>query len=680
MKLFNRKTQIVLSYLHSVRQQSPEISIFWVSAESMERFQESYELIARTCAVPKPESQGTLGVIKDWLHDTARGKWLMVLDNADDGILFGQSPESSGSLTRGQSLQRYLPNCQHGKIIITTRDKEVGRRLVRIPKDNLFHIGPMSTNESRELLLARLESTPPNLEVVDRLADTLEHIPLAMAQAAAYIDEMSISIDEYLESFRKSDPGALLDRGCDLEDAESRSDYVVFKTWIVSFTHIGDKDGQALELLCLMSQMDRSNIPLKYLEQYCQMRWEKRDELATWMDDATQPNDLDLLSSLSILQSFSLVTKQEGNTFTVHRLVHIVTQRWLVEVDKTSLYPWFAAIIIMGSLNLNKDTISWSQIQPELPHITVIASSLELAISSADSNEEVLRFLLYISYFLAFILTVCGRNSEGRTWAEKSADAAVSSLKPDDPMTLEHQTNLAMILYGSGDFEKAARVMRQVVDTRKSQGSYGLPDIYSLASCEYKTGHVQEALELLGKLLKDQTDEGAGPNDIAGTIDILVEILLQEDRHSCLERAEELARLGVSCWESDTNSLPVREYGRSQRLLGRVLLARGAYLEAEKSLQTAFEADKKCLGRFSPESVYSGEALAIASWFLGKRSQAMEVLEQVIDDAKADSGHEGLRESVRRMEAVLESLRTEMSETLSEEMGSQQLEEDESTD
>lgn len=61
----------------------------------------------------------------DWLVRT-RDRWLLILDNADDKDL---------------NLQRFIPSCSHGNIIITTRNRQLGfyersLEVSRMPKDD----------------------------------------------------------------------------------------------------------------------------------------------------------------------------------------------------------------------------------------------------------------------------------------------------------------------------------------------------------------------------------------------------------------------------------------------------------------------------------------------------------------------------------------------------------------
>jgi len=58
-----------------------------------------------------------MSLVKAWLERKEHGRWLMVIDNADDLQLFFCQPEAFGSTRapiEGGNLGRYVPECSHG--------------------------------------------------------------------------------------------------------------------------------------------------------------------------------------------------------------------------------------------------------------------------------------------------------------------------------------------------------------------------------------------------------------------------------------------------------------------------------------------------------------------------------------------------------------------------------------
>jgi hypothetical protein len=88
-----RKSQIAIEYSYGFRDQYPKTWVFWVHASNAARFQQSYNEIANRLELPGREQPdvNVLRLVYAWLCNEASGRWLMILDNADDaGVLFEQ--------------------------------------------------------------------------------------------------------------------------------------------------------------------------------------------------------------------------------------------------------------------------------------------------------------------------------------------------------------------------------------------------------------------------------------------------------------------------------------------------------------------------------------------------------------------------------------------------------------
>jgi hypothetical protein len=147
--------------------------------------------------------------VHDWLRDDWKGKWVFILDNVDDAAFLVETPRTSqDGQTNGvgsgnlRPLVTYLPQCPNGSILITTRSKYAALKLVE--QRDIIAIEPMSKPDALALLEGKLGWHDND---ATELAAELEFMPLAIAQAAAYISQRvpRYSVREYLQDFRKSD-------------------------------------------------------------------------------------------------------------------------------------------------------------------------------------------------------------------------------------------------------------------------------------------------------------------------------------------------------------------------------------------------------------------------------------------------------------------------------------------
>ena len=128
----NSKSQLAIQLMCYVRDRFPTDSIFWVNGASRDTFEASYRTIAEMLLLPRRTDAGVaiLALVRDWLEKVHSNPFLMLIDNADDvAIYFGNTGNDEG-------LESYLPKCNHGKVLITTRSREAAEKLVG--KANVF--------------------------------------------------------------------------------------------------------------------------------------------------------------------------------------------------------------------------------------------------------------------------------------------------------------------------------------------------------------------------------------------------------------------------------------------------------------------------------------------------------------------------------------------------------------
>jgi hypothetical protein len=124
---------LAIEYSYRIREQSPTTWVFWVHASSAARFQQGFEEIAEQA---KLHGRKTLNVnifklVRDWLRDKKNGQWDLILDNLDDDKYLDVPWNSHGETAQGKrTLRSYLPVSAHGSIIVTTRNRAVGQRIV----------------------------------------------------------------------------------------------------------------------------------------------------------------------------------------------------------------------------------------------------------------------------------------------------------------------------------------------------------------------------------------------------------------------------------------------------------------------------------------------------------------------------------------------------------------------
>ncbi|KAJ7604737.1 hypothetical protein B0H17DRAFT_968290, partial [Mycena rosella] len=188
-----------------------------------------------------------------WLSHQ-RKKWLIIFNNADDTHL---------------NLVRYFPSGSHGNILITSRNRDLCQHA-----DTEYKVDRLEVHEAAELLLstARYEMTEAeNEEIAKRLVQRLHCLPLAVAQAGAYIAS-SRCLDRYLELYESTAQRIQL---LNTKPVQSDYEWSVYTTWQISFKELSPL---AAELLQLCSFIHHSGITEEIFQQAASYKFTAEEE------------------------------------------------------------------------------------------------------------------------------------------------------------------------------------------------------------------------------------------------------------------------------------------------------------------------------------------------------------------------------------------------------------------
>ncbi|HZT42989.1 MAG TPA: toll/interleukin-1 receptor domain-containing protein [Chthonomonadaceae bacterium] len=199
------KTQLATEYLY--RYSDKYTCVWWVRSEETATLAADYAALAAKLNLKEQSAQDqnlTIAAVRSWLEHNSG--WLLLFDNAD----------------KQKDILDYLPHGGNGHILVTSRDTNWHNIARSLP------VQVWERSESVAFLLKRTGQTDE--QAAGRLAQELGDLPLALAQAAAYITETHIALADYLPLFLE-DRHDLLDYGNAFPGYES----TVAKTWSLSF-------------------------------------------------------------------------------------------------------------------------------------------------------------------------------------------------------------------------------------------------------------------------------------------------------------------------------------------------------------------------------------------------------------------------------------------------------------
>ena len=268
--------------------------------------------------------------------------WLLVFDNAPDRA----------------SVARFVPPAGPGRVLITSRNQ-------LWPPGQALEVPVLDPQVAAGFLVGRTGDADRRAAL--ELAGELGGLPLALEQAAAYVQAGGDSLAGYLASF--------LQRRADLLARGEPTGYsqTVATTWRLAFEDLEHKAPGAVGLLRLLAFCGPEAVPLRLLLQ-------PRPELAGQLGEQVTPvlaplmeDPLAASDAIGALRRYSLVTPAAGGSVSVHRLVQAVTADQM-PADLARQWRQATAALIEAALPAEPlDPGTWPVYAMLLPHVQAAA-------------------------------------------------------------------------------------------------------------------------------------------------------------------------------------------------------------------------------------------------------------------------------------------------------------------
>jgi hypothetical protein len=264
-------------------------------------------------------------------------RWLLMFDNAADLA----------------SVAAFLPPAGPGRVLITSRNQTW-------PPRQALDVPVLDPQVAAEFLVGR--TGDPDRRAALDLAGELGGLPLALEQAAAYVQASGDSLAGYLASFRQQ-RADLLGRG-----EPTGYSQTVATTWRLAFEDLQQAAPGAVGLLRLLAFCAPEAIPLRLLLQPRPGLTGRFGEdvvpvLAPLLEDRLAAGD-----AIAALRRFSLLTPAADGSVSVHRLVQAVTADQM-PADLAAEWRLAAAALIEAAVPADtRQPESWPDCAALLPH------------------------------------------------------------------------------------------------------------------------------------------------------------------------------------------------------------------------------------------------------------------------------------------------------------------------
>src|SRR3984957_18145289 len=290
------KTQLALEYAH--RFMADYDLVWWVPSERAEETSNALADLARKMGLKVGDNvaEACEAALEELRQDTTP-HWLLIFDNADDPKqLEPYLPTGSGHVLITSRNQGWTHSAEPLEVDVFTRDESVGHLLRHVP----------------ELDLADAQ----------RVADALGHLPLAVEQASAWLEQTGTPARVYVEQLATQSTRIL--------SLNQPSDYPmpVVATWNLSFDRLKQRSPAAVRLLQLCAFFSAGPISMDLLYS---------DE----MNESLLPFDETLSEKLMLgrvirdNRRLAVVKVDQGtNSLQIHRLVQAVIRSQMSDEEQ----------------------------------------------------------------------------------------------------------------------------------------------------------------------------------------------------------------------------------------------------------------------------------------------------------------------------------------------------------
>ena len=603
------KTQLALEYAY--RHGADYDIVWWITAGQPLAVPDQLVALARRLGISETADQAeAISALQDELRQHDR--WLLVFDNAEEpaGLRPWWPPDS-------------------GHVIITTRNPAWSAVA------NTIGVDVLSRAESVAFLRRR---TGMNIMHARALAEVLGDLPLALEQAAAYIDQTGATAAEYIELLDRYGP-ELLDRGQPLD-----YEYTVTTTWSISVERLRQQAPAAMELLTLCAFLAPDGFPQALLAQYA-------DQLPPTLG-RVMAEPLDRKQAIGELRRYSLITVA-SDALRVHRLVQVVTRDG-VAVEEQQRWANVALSLVLAAFPEEPDDAdTWPASARLLTHALQV---IGYADSDGEGYETDPEATVSLTNRVGDYLDARAEYQQALHLLQRNLTAAEASLGSEHVATAATFAGLASVLWELHDIDNASTCYRRALAIYEQQLDSDDPAIAQVLNglalvlsdrgdLDGARAHNERALAIYERRLGPDHPRTAWTLSILGTV---LGMMGDTDRERiCHERA---LAIRERCFGPNH---PATAWSVSK--LGSLLQAQGDLHGARGHYERALAIREARLGPNHPETASSlqqlGDALQAQGDLAGARSRYEGAL--AIYEAAYGPDHPGVATDLSALAGVL---------------------------
>ena len=564
----------------------------------------------------------------------------MVVDNLDDRAGFLERCEDNETK---KALCEYIPQTARGAILYTTRSRDIGIDLS--PGKDPIMVQCLKFDEAQALLGKNLvRDTSQDDQFA--LFESLDYLPLAIAQAAAFMIKRRKRVAEYLDLIQDdSTRSQILSQRNYIHDRVERSSDSIVSTWWVTFRSIKRENARAAELLTMMSLLDRHEIPVSIMQEPDEGFFGFEEAIGL-LEDFSLITTFSCLNScheqgLEQLKQMTYDTRKPLVFGEMHRLVQESTKAWLSQPEGNAADTAIKALQRIGRIfkvipeRIQLCTLLYPHLNASLCYNSEMFETSKKRFEARPDDfgcrivmlQELSQFLMLQTQFrqaerhIELAMSIC------KTYLSGHAEGTLTSMEI-----------CGLVYCSTGRGEEACIIQGQVLRVYEETLGYYHPKtlkaIDQLGQLLISIGNLGEAERVLcdglsenhQNLLESPEDEQY-QRDLVETMTSLASVFVDQGEHQrALDLLNEALRK-AELWHEDYDcrSTIKEELAKCFRQCGR-------YEDARNLMEPALERIRHFFGDAHPYTLHLRRELVILLWAEGRYDEAEELMKGVFED------------------------------------------------
>lgn len=458
----------------------------------------------------------------------------------------------------------------------------------------------------------------------DELLRRLDGLPLALAQAATYMNETGTNFKTYTKLYDEQWKRLMENESTTpLRTYKNRS---INTTWMVSYNAIQSENKSAANLLLLWAHLDNKTLPYWMFHTRAE---EMTEDLPEWLDEAIA-DKVQFLKLIRLLRSYCLVESLHGgSSHSTHPVVH----QWAFHVQNEYQRKELSrlAILVIGHAVPMKDDDEAQSMQRQLlPHAESWMERTEQM--TLDTPSETDREMPYVLHRVGILFSDRGKLNKAERMYRRALEVKETVLGPESVSALETVNNLGLLYIRQGKLAEAESMcLRALEGKEKVLGADDLSTtgaLNNLGNVYSSQGRVADAEKIYRHVL-EAYEKTVGPDYLSSlhTRNNLGVLYKDQGR---LAESEEMIQRALDGYEKALGPDHASTINTMNNL-GSLYKLQGKLAEAERTYQHTLERKEEVFGPDHLSTIDTRNNLGVLYKSQGRLAEAERMYQDALD-------------------------------------------------